>query len=126
MAFTAGALERGLAFLLGLEHFAEGLAQLARQHHVAHFDGVDLHADGLGLWRDEFAELRADGDTLGEQRFHRDAGDDGADGRLRRAVDVRRVVVRGLHALPLFAASTIWVVSTMLSFMPTLSALSTS
>ena len=89
MAFAAGAFERGLAFLLGLEHFAEGLAQFARQHHVAHFDGVDLHADGLGLRRDEFAELRADGDTLGEQRFHRDASDDGADGRLRRAVDVR-------------------------------------
>ena len=29
--FTAGSLERGLAFLLGLEHFAEGLAQFARQ-----------------------------------------------------------------------------------------------
>ena len=50
---------------------------------------MDLDADGLGLRRDEFADLRADGDALGEQRFHRDAGDDGADGRLRRAVDVR-------------------------------------
>ena len=85
--------------MLRLEHFAEGLAQFARQYHVAHFDGVDLHADGLRLRRDEFTELRADSDVLREQRFHRDAREDGADGRLVRAVDVRRVVVYGLHAL---------------------------
>src|SRR5688572_2282759 len=34
--FTASALERGLAFLPGLEHFAEGLAEFAGQHDVAH------------------------------------------------------------------------------------------
>ena len=36
--FTACAFKRGLAFLLGLEHFAEGLAEFARQHHVAHLE----------------------------------------------------------------------------------------
>jgi hypothetical protein len=35
LAFTVGAFERGLTFLLGVEHLAEGLAQFARQHHVA-------------------------------------------------------------------------------------------
>lgn len=121
--FTAGAFKRGLAFLLRLEYFAERLAQFARQHHVAHLDGVKLYADGFRVCRYDLAELRADGDTLREQRFHRHARDDGAHGCLRCAVNVRRVIIR---ACTLFAASMICVVSTTLSFTPTLSALSTS
>jgi hypothetical protein len=42
-----GALERGPVFLLALEHVTDGLAQFARNHHIAHLAVVVLHTYAL-------------------------------------------------------------------------------
>ena len=94
MHFPPCTFERGLTFLLRLQHVGERAFQVSGKHHVFCFDSEDIDANLGRLRLHTRQKLRADFQSLVEQRFHSDAAYDRTQSKLSGIVEIAQPVLR--------------------------------